>query len=383
MKKILKQFCLILSLGLCISGMVLTNPVSINAKVKLNKTNLNLFVSQTFKLKLKGTKKKIKWSSNKKNVATVSSKGLVKAKKVGIAKITAKSKGKKYICTVRVRVNPDQQKNKTTNLPETNTPIPQTTTPSQILHISESDIILLKDEQHTLSLTLNSAAVDNTGVEWSSSDSTVASVANGTVCGLKEGSAIISAKYNGITVTCNVNVEKPYIEKNNITVVKNKTVKLSVKGTTKKITWSVDNLRILQIDENGVVTGKKYGTAKAKASIGNYELTFNITVQDPEVNDLTEKIATTTTNLEKDKKDLEKNQTYLESAQRTLLKAQSTMIKVWDGTQWIYSTDKSAVAAAQADVDYYTKIVEALKIKIPDEENLIASYKRQLDILVN
>lgn len=57
------------------------------------------------------------------------------------------------------------------------------------------------------------------------------------------------------------------------------------------------------------------------------------------------------------------------------------MIKVWDGRQWVYSTDKAAVTEAQNNVDYYTNIVEALKVKISDEEILIASYKRQLEIL--
>lgn len=44
-----------------------------------------------------------KWSTSKKSVATVSSKGKVVAKKAGVAKITGKVNGRKYTCTVTVK----------------------------------------------------------------------------------------------------------------------------------------------------------------------------------------------------------------------------------------------------------------------------------------
>ena len=52
------------------------------AKVKLNKKSLTLTVGKTYKLKVKGTKKKVKWSSSNKKVASVNKKGKVTAKKV-------------------------------------------------------------------------------------------------------------------------------------------------------------------------------------------------------------------------------------------------------------------------------------------------------------
>ena len=78
--------------------------------VTLNRKNVTLEKGKKLKLKAtvkpkKATQKKIVWSSGNKKVATVSSKGVVKAKKKGTAKITAKIKGtkKKAVCKVKVK----------------------------------------------------------------------------------------------------------------------------------------------------------------------------------------------------------------------------------------------------------------------------------------
>ncbi len=79
-------------------------------KVKLNAKSISLAVGgkKTLKAKVtpkKNTSNKIAWSSSKKKVATVSSKGVVKGKSEGTAKITAKAadgSGKKATCKVQV-----------------------------------------------------------------------------------------------------------------------------------------------------------------------------------------------------------------------------------------------------------------------------------------
>lgn len=77
--------------------------VPISAAGKINKKKATLKVGQTLQLKVTGTKGKVKWKSSKKSVATVSSKGRVKAKKKGSATITAKVGKKKYTCKVTVK----------------------------------------------------------------------------------------------------------------------------------------------------------------------------------------------------------------------------------------------------------------------------------------
>lgn len=74
----------------------------VQAAVKLNSRNLKLVKGQKKTLKLTGTKKRAKWSSNNKSVAAVTSKGVVTARKKGTAVITAKIGKKKYTCKVVV-----------------------------------------------------------------------------------------------------------------------------------------------------------------------------------------------------------------------------------------------------------------------------------------
>lgn len=92
----LLMFCMILATTTSIPK------VQAASKVKLNKTSVTLEKGESVTLKLKGTKKKVTWSSNKKKVVTVTKKGKVTAKKAGTAKITAKVGKKKYTCKVTV-----------------------------------------------------------------------------------------------------------------------------------------------------------------------------------------------------------------------------------------------------------------------------------------
>ena len=81
--------------------MLLAVPVS--AAPKLSKTKVSLAVGQSFTLKAKGVgKKKVKWATTSKSIALVSSKGVVKARRTGTARITAKVGSWKGTCTVQV-----------------------------------------------------------------------------------------------------------------------------------------------------------------------------------------------------------------------------------------------------------------------------------------
>ena len=100
MREMKKRVTAVLLIALIFSAAF---PVSsFAAKNSLNKTKVRMTPGSSVQLKLKYKKGKVKWSSSKKSVATVSKKGKVKAHKKGTAYITAKVRGKKYKCKIIV-----------------------------------------------------------------------------------------------------------------------------------------------------------------------------------------------------------------------------------------------------------------------------------------
>lgn len=101
MLKLKKLMVIMLTFAMSLSLM----PVQTDAakKVKLSKSRLTLYVGNTAKLKVKNNHKKVKWSSSKRTVATVTQAGKVRAKKRGSCNVTAKVAGKKYVCKVTVK----------------------------------------------------------------------------------------------------------------------------------------------------------------------------------------------------------------------------------------------------------------------------------------
>ena len=83
------------------------------ASVKISSTKKTLYVGSKYTLKIKGTKKRVKWTTSNKKVATVTSKGKVTAKKKGTATITAKVGNKKYKCKITVKSKKSTSKKQT------------------------------------------------------------------------------------------------------------------------------------------------------------------------------------------------------------------------------------------------------------------------------
>lgn len=88
---------------------VFIRPVNVQAsKVKLNKSTVTIYRGVSTSLKVSGSKKKVKWSSSKKSVVSVSS-GKVKGIKAGTAYIYAKVGKRTLKCKVTVK-EPDKSK---------------------------------------------------------------------------------------------------------------------------------------------------------------------------------------------------------------------------------------------------------------------------------
>lgn len=99
MKK--KFLCTILSVMILLSAI----PIHAKTKISLSKSYITLPTKNTYTLKISGTKKKAKWTSNQKKIATVTKAGKVTAKKSGTAYITAQIGKQKFKCKVSVRSN--------------------------------------------------------------------------------------------------------------------------------------------------------------------------------------------------------------------------------------------------------------------------------------
>ena len=107
--------------------------------------------------KVKGTKKKVKWSSTKKSVATVNKKGVVTAKKKGTAYIKAKVGKKTYKCKVTVKSKKAPAKPAPTtpsapvNPPAEPTATP-TTAPAKTPVLSATSLSMRKGEYYQLNV---------------------------------------------------------------------------------------------------------------------------------------------------------------------------------------------------------------------------------------
>ena len=149
-------------------------------KVKLNKSKKTLAKGDEFKLSVtispsNATDKSVKWSSSKKSVASVSQKGVVKAKKKGKATITVTTndRKKKATCTITVK-NPVKVKN---------------------VELDRKRATLKVGEKLKLKAKITPKKATNKEVTWRSSKKEVATVTkNGLVRAKMKGRTVITVK---------------------------------------------------------------------------------------------------------------------------------------------------------------------------------------------
>lgn len=113
-KKGIRSLALLLALILAIGFSPVTN-VEAKAAPRLNYKKITLVQGKKKRLKVRNLsrrRRKVKWYSTKKSVATVNRKGVVKAKRKGKAYIVAKVGKKKYRCKVIVKKKVRRKKKK-------------------------------------------------------------------------------------------------------------------------------------------------------------------------------------------------------------------------------------------------------------------------------
>lgn len=233
-------------------------------KISLNHSSYRLVKGKAVKLKATvtsntATTKKVKWSSSKKTVATVTSTGRVKGKKVGtcVIKATTTDGTKKSArCTIRVirRVSS--------------------------LQINKTYARVMQGKTLTLKTKITPSKASIKRLTWSSSDEAIATVTSkGKVTGITPGTCTITAKTtdgSNLKVICNLVVyaEVPStdisITASDITMVVGKTqsagVTVNPTNTTDKIRYSSDRPSVATVSSKGKIKAIRPGTATITVS---------------------------------------------------------------------------------------------------------------------
>lgn len=213
------------------------------------------------------TNKAVKWSSSKKSVATVTSKGKVKGKKVGTAYITATAKdGSGASATCKVRVVRKVTK----------------------LTLNKYTAKVLVGETYKLKAKIKPKNATIKGISWSSSDNSIATVdSTGRISGIAPGMVKIRAKAkdgSGKSAVCLVTVIEPIpatgvdVENNDIIVAKGRQIQSGIQkaplNSTDSIKYYSDNKRVAKINKRGKIYAKKVGQATVYGETSNGQIGY-------------------------------------------------------------------------------------------------------------
>lgn len=232
------------------------------AKVRISKKKVTLIKGQKLTLRIKGTKSKVKWSSSRRSVASVTQRGKITARKRGTATITAKVNKKSYKCKVIVEV-------------------PVLNKKTHQLNVGDTYKLKLSRTKQKIS--------------WKSSNPKIATVNKGNVSAIAPGSVTITAtvlkkKYScKITVASKKQPDPPTDSSDSSDLAINNSMVYLRRGqkarlTTnalpgEKITWKSLDTNVASVDSNGEVTGHIYGTTVIVAKNKNSIDFCTITVQ--------------------------------------------------------------------------------------------------------
>ena len=254
-------------------------------EVTLDKTELTLTEGETETLTAtvkpdNADNRKVTWSSDKTEVATVGGDGMVTAVKAGEAVITVTTEdgGKTASCKVTVKA-------KAVSVTE--------------VTLDRAELTLTEGETETLTATVKPDNADNRKVTWSSDKTDVATVGgDGRVTAVKAGEAVVTVttEDGGKTATCAVTVKAKAVPVTGVEV-NPWAVTLSVCGTSKlsytirpadatnqNVKWESESPSVATVDSEGNVQGVAAGTAKISVTTedGGFKSYCTVTVKKTE-----------------------------------------------------------------------------------------------------
>ncbi len=157
------------------------------------------------------------------------------------------------------------------------------------IELSDSEISISLNETVKLSVAISPETVTDKTVEWTTSDSSVATVdAEGNVIAVSVGEATITATCGDKSATCKVTVspvlaESIALDKTELSLVIGTTAKLTATVlpndvTDKTIVWTTSGASVATVDAEGNVAAVSVGEATITAACGDKSVTCKVTV---------------------------------------------------------------------------------------------------------
>ena len=229
---------------------------------KLNRSSLNLFVGDSITLSPSGGNGEITWDSSNPNIASVQN-GEVTARAQGSTTITATCGDEAVTCAVTVA--------------------------DYTLTLSAESLSLFVGDRTTVSF---HGAPSDVTVSWSSSNTQVAAVSNGSINAVGSGTTTITASfsYGGISrsASCSVTVNEARVELSQSSLTMNigdtETLSATVSPSGQSVTWSSSNTNVATVSNSGTVSAVGSGTATITASFDysqkKYSATCTVKIQE-------------------------------------------------------------------------------------------------------
>jgi len=156
--------------------------------------------------------------------------------------------------------------------------------------LNKSTIDLTIGETSQLYATVSPNTASNATVSWSSSNSNVASVKEGLITAISEGTVIITAKAGSKSATCTVTVSKVYVKVSDINVniedvslTPGDTTQIKVTinpsdATDQNVTYTSSDESVVTVSSDGVITAVGGGVATITVTVDGVSKTIKVTV---------------------------------------------------------------------------------------------------------
>ena len=346
---------------------------------KSSKTWLDVSVGGTTTVTLSYDRKgvdntKVRWESSNTSIVTVKN-GVVTGVKSGSTTIIASYKGEEIS-------------------------IPVTVASGGSLEADTRSLSLKKGKTSTIELKYNNKSISGSSATWSTSNSSVATVKDGVVTAKGNGTAVVTAKYNGKSVEVTVKVNSNSsgkLEASDYEIAlktgERETISLTYdddKLSGSKATWKTSKSSVATVSSSGMITAKGKGTATITAEYKGYEVEIEVKVDGKSSGKLLE-ADETTIKLKKGKKEtirLTYDGSKLSGSKATWKTSRSSVATVDDdgvitakgkGTATITAGYKSEEVKIEVKVDTTgSDLLEASKSKISmskgDKETIKLTY---------